>query len=45
MKISDYPFLAIAGIWYMFLNMLGTLDFCKGISPIYEAEDWINKPV
>jgi hypothetical protein len=35
MKIGDYPFLAIAGVWYMFLNLLGTLDFGNGMAPIY----------
>ena len=29
----------------MFLNMLGTLDYGNGITSIYEAEDWINKPI
>jgi len=45
MKVKDYPFLAIAGFCYMFLNMYGTLDYCNGLKSLYEAEDWINKPI
>ena len=29
----------------MFLNMLGTVDLGGGKTPIYQEEDWINKPV
>jgi hypothetical protein len=35
MKVPDYPFLAIAGACYMFLNMLGTVDLGGGKTPIY----------